>query len=65
MLKDEAEARAWTIVHKDDVGGKQTSGASRTKPAKQYISFLFRFGTNSGCHPQKGNLVSSIGEVSF
>ena len=65
MLQDEAEARAWTTVHKDDVGGKQTSGASRTKPAKQYINCLFRFGANSGCHPQRRNLVSSIGEVSF
>ncbi len=32
--KEEAEARAWATVNKNDGGGKQPGGAGRKKPSK-------------------------------
>lgn len=32
--QDEAEARAWATVNKNDGGGKQPGGAGRKKPTK-------------------------------
>jgi plasmid stabilization system protein ParE len=32
--KEEAEARAWATVNKNDGGGKQPGGSGRKKPSK-------------------------------
>ena len=34
VAKEEAEARAWATVNKNDGGGKQPGGAGRKKPSK-------------------------------
>lgn len=34
VTKEEAEARAWATVNKNDGGGKQPGGAGRKKPSK-------------------------------
>ena len=34
VAKEEAEARAWATVNKNDGGGKQPGGAGRKKPDK-------------------------------
>lgn len=34
VTKDEAEARAWATVNKNDGGGQQPGGAGRKKPGK-------------------------------
>ena len=34
VSKEEAEARAWATVNKNDGGGKQPGGSGRKKPSK-------------------------------